>query len=46
MLGKADMKPSNLSENILEFHNKTKSRSKADKPRKKTFRSITALYQG
>ena len=46
MLGKADKKPSNLSENILEFHNKTKSRSKADKPRKKTFRSITALYQG
>lgn len=35
MLCKADKKPSNLSENILEFHNKTKSISKADKPRKK-----------
>ena len=40
-------KRSNLLENILEFNNKVRPRSKANKKNKgNTFESINALYEG
>ena len=46
MLGETSKKQSNLLQNILEFKNRARPRSKGDKQRKNTFKSINALYQG
>ena len=46
-LGEANKNQSNVQENILEFNNKARPRSKADKQRKNvTYEGANALYQG
>ena len=46
-ISEADKKQNNLSEVILNFSNKVRSRSKADKDNKRyTYERANALYQG